>query len=824
MRWGDSQEEVYGFGVNYTVPFAHAYRMAKKLNVSHEKAIDEDVYHFARMGLDLYRVHVWDCEISDTLGNLLENEHLRLFDYMLKQMKDRGMHMVLTPIAYWGNGYPEPGEDTPGFSTKYGKEACLTHPEAIKAQETYLYQFLNHVNPYTGVAYKDDPDIIAFEVSNEPHHGGKPEEVTDFINRMVQSMRKTGCSKPVFYNVSHSIHLAEAYFDADIQGGTFQWYPTGLVAQHEVKGNFLPNVDQYTISFDDVIRQNKGAKLVYEFDAADVGRSYIYPAIARSFREAGIQIAAHFSYDPTYLAYANTEYSTHYMNLVYAPQKGLSLKIASEVFHTIPMYKNFGRYPDNTSFDVFNVSYEKDLAEMVAENKFFYTNHTSSTPPAPEKLEELAGFGNSPVVQYDGLGAYFLDRLENGVWRLEVMPDAIWVKDPFGRNSPDKVLSVINWKAWSLTIDLPDLGDNYSIQPLNEGNTLAAKSEGKSFTVAPGSYLLTRAGTTTQLNGESAWKNITLKEFAAPSATVEETHVVHQPMQEVAAGKPLPIEATIVAVEDPEEVQLVVYAGGRPQTMTLEKSSAYQYTATIPGEQVQEGFLRYYIAVREKDQYFTYPSGIKGHPEDWDFYDQTPYQVCVLPETAPVYLFNALTDTDELSRQWRRGSRLMPTGEPAKGEFFINIEKLPVVVAENKEGLQIHDESFRYYFGHKVAGRKEALSSKSKIVFHGKALNDKPCKLQLALVTKDGSAYGGIIIIGTEKRDYALSLNDLKKVKLVTLPRPYPTFLPYFFENGRADNLEMDEVESLQFSIGPGIPDNAWDAPHGMAIESVRLD
>src|SRR5690606_3113862 len=218
MRWQGTREEVKGFGVNYTAPFAHAYRSAKRLGVPLREAIDADIYHFARLGFDAYRVHVWDTEISDTLGNLLENEHLDLFDYMLSKMKARGIKFILTPIAYWGNGWPEPDEDTPGFSRKYGKDACLTDEGAIKAQENYLYQFLNHVNPYTGTAYKDDPDIIAFEVSNEPHHREAPEKVTTFIDRMVRSMRRTGCKKPIFYNISHSIHLVEAYFDADIQG------------------------------------------------------------------------------------------------------------------------------------------------------------------------------------------------------------------------------------------------------------------------------------------------------------------------------------------------------------------------------------------------------------------------------------------------------------------------------------------------------------------------------------------------------------------------------------------------------------------------------
>ena len=84
MRWGESNKEVKGFGVNYTVPFAHAYRSAKRMGIDPKKAIDNDVYHFSRLGFDLYRIHVWDTQISDTLGNLLENEYLDTFDYLLQ--------------------------------------------------------------------------------------------------------------------------------------------------------------------------------------------------------------------------------------------------------------------------------------------------------------------------------------------------------------------------------------------------------------------------------------------------------------------------------------------------------------------------------------------------------------------------------------------------------------------------------------------------------------------------------------------------------------------------------------------------------------------
>ena len=99
LRWSKDNSEIRGFGVNYSLPFAHAYRMAKRMNITPEEAIRQDVYHFARLDLDLYRIHVWDTEISDTLGNLIDNDHLRLFDFAINEMKNRGMRFVITPIA-----------------------------------------------------------------------------------------------------------------------------------------------------------------------------------------------------------------------------------------------------------------------------------------------------------------------------------------------------------------------------------------------------------------------------------------------------------------------------------------------------------------------------------------------------------------------------------------------------------------------------------------------------------------------------------------------------------------------------------------------------
>ncbi|NIS63879.1 MAG: hypothetical protein GTO05_01785, partial [Gemmatimonadales bacterium] len=83
MRWTATGAEVAQFGVNYSAPFAHAYRAFGQLGMDRKQAIDADVLHFARLGLDAYRIHVWDREVSDNEGNLVANDHLDLLDYLL---------------------------------------------------------------------------------------------------------------------------------------------------------------------------------------------------------------------------------------------------------------------------------------------------------------------------------------------------------------------------------------------------------------------------------------------------------------------------------------------------------------------------------------------------------------------------------------------------------------------------------------------------------------------------------------------------------------------------------------------------------------------
>ena len=119
--------------------------------------------------------------------------------------------------------------------------------------------------------------------------------------------------------------------------------------------------------------------------------------------------------------------------------------------------------------------------------------------------------------------------------------------------------------------------------------------------------------------------------------------------------------------------------------------------------------------------------------------------------------------------------------------------------------------------------RVSSLSDYSKVVVSARNVNDGELPIQIALLLKDGSAYGGLINV-SKKGDYSISLAELKPVSMVTLPRPYPSFLPYYFNGSEVSDFDIQNVETLQISIGPGLTNQEQQASYEIGIESVRLE
>ncbi|MEO7982577.1 MAG: membrane or secreted protein [Bacteroidota bacterium] len=786
LRYTIDKTEASFFGVNYTVPFAYGYRSHKALGKDLKKSIEEDVYHLSRLGLDAFRVHIWDTEITDSMGNLLVNDHLDLFDYLLRQLELRHIRVIITPIAFWGNGYPERDEKTLSFSNVYGKDQSVVKEVAIKAQENYLPQLLNHLNPYSKTTYKNDPNIIAVEINNEPHHSGPKEKTTEYVNRLAAAIRNTGWTKPVFYNISESPWYADAIANANVEGHSFQWYPSGLVAGHEQKGNFLPNVDQYPIPFDSVPAYRNKARMVYEFDAADILQSYMYPAMARTYRTAGFQWCTQFAYDPMATAYANTEYQTHYLNLAYTPSKAISLLIASKVFHNVPRLKNYGAYPADTLFDVFRVSYKNSLSEMNSDEEFYYSNSTDTKPTDISKLKHIAGVGSSPLVQYNGTGAYFLDKIGDGAWRLEVMPDIIQIRDPFEKASPKKEVTRIQWQNNKMKISIPGLG-THLVRRGSEGHygPFLQSEIAAEFSILPGTYIISEREITSDSILSSEIK------FVAPQPFSTDLFISHIPYNEVSPGKPFTISAKVAGLDTTDKISLELRAGQRWRNIPLQKKVAGEYTVEVPADAVVPGILTYRIIVQKANkEYYVFPGNNKGDPYAWDNTNNETWQTIVASEKSSLEIFNTNSDRTNLVQynpDWRNNSfRFVPSGKTSELAFKMS--------AKNLTDKQVM--GWQFYFGDKLKGRATELSAFNYIVIKARA--ESTVMAKISLVTSNATSYSARIDAGTEWKEIRIPVSSLQPDSFLLLPRPYPGFLPLWFKTGTTGNFYLPDAEKLQ--------------------------
>lgn len=621
LRWTDSGGEVALFGVNYYAPFAGEYTRIKEQGTDHRQAIRDDLEHFRRLGLDAIRLHCWDREISDRQGNLLDNEHLELLDYLLAEARRRGIYAVLTPIAWWGTATP-----CDGFSVHYTMPRMTTEAEPRAAQCRFLGQFVNHVNRFTGLSYRDDPAVIAFEVINEPLYppGTTDAQVTEYIDALVGAVRDTGCTKPVAYNCWQDRHQAAA--DSRCDAVTFGWYPTGLVNGRMIPDDCLPRVDRHPAMGDP--RLANRFKLVYEFDAADVQGSYLYPAMARAFRTGGMQIATQFQYDPLCVSAGNPGWQTHFLNLAYTPGKAISFAIAAEVFRTLPRGRDYGAYPANTRFGAARVSFPEDLSEFVTDTLFLHSNTTATAPPAPDRLERIAGCGSSPAVECAGGGAYFLDRVSPDCWLLQAYPAAVLVDDPYRGGSNEKVRLVFDPIRFRLR--LPGWEGALTVQS-TQGDAKPIPAAEGTFTVAPGEYLLVRTGTPVPARPTAIPAFVPPPPVDLPPAARIDAPAVWR------EGLDLPVRVT-VAGQEVRDCQLRFLAAGDAdaRTLPLAPDGPHAFAATIPADWLKPGPARFEVRAtsRYQDRWLTlrFPGGLE---RDLRLGGQTAGPVTIpLPSTA----------------------------------------------------------------------------------------------------------------------------------------------------------------------------------------------
>ncbi|MDX1933450.1 MAG: hypothetical protein SFU56_12645 [Capsulimonadales bacterium] len=166
------------FSANYLEP-AEADRLADR---------------FVALGYNTVRIHHYEGDLiepnrPDSLT--FRREQLDRFDYLMAAFKKRGIH-ISTDLYVSRPVKPEEMEGLGDF-----KAAVLVSAKARANWKEFTRRLLTHVNPYTGLAYRDDPAMAFLCVVNEPnatnYFGGMNERLRErFVSEWTRWRIRTG--------------------------------------------------------------------------------------------------------------------------------------------------------------------------------------------------------------------------------------------------------------------------------------------------------------------------------------------------------------------------------------------------------------------------------------------------------------------------------------------------------------------------------------------------------------------------------------------------------------------------------------------------------
>ncbi|MBC2600330.1 cellulase family glycosylhydrolase [Puniceicoccus vermicola] len=133
-------------------------RFANSLDATPEEMVTmlDDV---RALGVNQIRVQLFPNVIQRNGGGTLDETVLDNMDRFIALAKERGIyiHLNMTMSAVKRGIYDK----------EISLEDEMLNEGVLDLRKQYMYRLLTHVNPYTGIAYKDEPAIMALQLGNE---------------------------------------------------------------------------------------------------------------------------------------------------------------------------------------------------------------------------------------------------------------------------------------------------------------------------------------------------------------------------------------------------------------------------------------------------------------------------------------------------------------------------------------------------------------------------------------------------------------------------------------------------------------------------------
>ena len=275
---------------------------------------------------------------------------------------------------------------------------------------------------------------------------------------------------------------------------------------------------------------------------------------------------------------------------------------------------------------------------------------------------------------------------------------------------------------------------------------------------------------------------------------------------------------TFSKVKNPEVLIYIRKAGWRsPGKYELTKIDDFRYEFSLPSEISSNGKLDYFITLKQNDELLTFPGKLNISPENWAFDPDDSYHLSILPASNKITIYDPEKDVDNLifSNIWRyaRFTADYIFDENDEEELNVNI---------NNIRERFSEFAMQFYVGDYI--KNIDRTEDNGIGLEVKKKPEDPDSIFVRVLFNNGSGFGRKISLGSEYEKITVPISQPEYFRYALLPRPYPTFLPYWFESTPQLNTGNKNLKLESIQIALPLPEPGKDVnDYGIKLKKISF-
>lgn len=251
--------------------------------------------------------------VIQTRPGVYNEEALQDLDLVIAKGKKIGLRFILPFINYWDElgGICQyntwAGADNPSVNMDF----FLNNDQTQKWYRDYISMLLNRVNTFTGVAYKDEPAIMSWQIMNEGRNKGEnPEILRDWYREIAQYIKEIapdqllGTGEEGFDDGTPSVYSINEYSNTyvlradegtsyilntsipEIDYGNAHWYPTEFGFGYVINNDLLQAQDAWISDHKRIANMEGKPFMLGEYGYPGWGDERVHTIYSRLWKKA----------------------------------------------------------------------------------------------------------------------------------------------------------------------------------------------------------------------------------------------------------------------------------------------------------------------------------------------------------------------------------------------------------------------------------------------------------------------------------------------------------------------------------------------------------